>query len=78
MGGDCEAKKLELRDGELALGEADGEAMKSADVKDGSEVFNMAVEVRGENEDVINIDKGVREATHYNIHHPLESLTSIP
>ena len=73
----CVTKKLEAGDCKFALGKADGEAMKSADVQDGSEVVLVRLEVRRENKDVINVNKGIRKSTHYQVHHPLESLASV-
>jgi len=74
----CMTQKLEAGDRKLAFGKADGESMNPANLEDRPEVFHVRLEVGREHEDVIHVNKSIRKSTHNQIHHPLESLASVP
>ena len=72
------AKKLNLGNRNLAIVEANGEAMLPAETEDLPEVVHVGGEILAEDEDIIHIYKTEGKLTQDKVHHVLKGVPIIP
>ena len=71
------AKKLNLGNRKLTLGEANGEAMLPAVAEDLLEVVHVEGEILAKDENIIKVDKTEGTLTQDDVHHTLKGVPSI-
>ena len=72
------SQELEFGNGENTLGKDNGETLEAEQLQHLAEMVYMGVEIRTEDQDILDIDKTKRKVTKDLIHHPLEGVPGIP
>ena len=72
------SQELEFGNSEYTLGKAGCEPLEAEQLKHQAEKVYMSVEIKTEDQDIINIYKTKRKVTKDLIHHPLEGVPGFP